>query len=253
MSKCLPDRLRPYLAKTLQKLRLNRVAHKIYYNYFHGFHTANKAVLDAQIRCFNYLDELGVLAPGDYMEFGIFKGYAFWHAQKIALEKCFRQMRFFGFDSFSGLPAVTGPDKSHDDIFYQGQYSCSRETVEQNLNDAGVNWSNTFLIEGFFDQTLNNQTRITYNLDQIAVALIDCDLYASTKTVLEFVADMVQDHSIFMFDDWNCFDKNDSLGQRRAFREFLEINTAISAQDFFEYGAYGKVFILRVNNPDIQL
>jgi hypothetical protein len=152
-------------------------------------------------------------------------------------------MRFFGFDSFAGLPEITGIDQSKNDIFYRGQFKCSREVVEKNLNTKGVDWKRTFLVEGYFDQSLNDAIRIKYQLERIAVVLIDCDLYASTRDVLSFISEMIQDQSVLMFDDWNCFEKDDRRGQRRALREFLNTLPAISVQPLFDYGAYGKVFL----------
>lgn len=42
--------------------------------------------------------------------------------------------------------------------------------------------------------------------------------------------------TILIFDDWNCFDKDNERGQRKAFREFLERNKHLSAEDLFTYG-----------------
>ena len=244
MSKRFKDRIRPYIVKALQKTKLNRLAHKIYYGYVHGFDTANQAVLDAQKKCFQHTLESGVALNGDYMEFGIFKGYAFWHAQKVAADHNIDDMRFFGFDSFAGLPDVTDSDLSKNDVFYKGQYACDKETVTKNLDSSGVDWERTVLVEGYFNDSLTPELRKKHNFQKISIALIDCDLYSSTKDVLDYIGNMVQDQTIFMFDDWNCYDRDDNRGQRKAFREFLEQNSELSAEPFFEYGAYGQIFIM---------
>jgi len=245
VTKSFKDQIRPYIVKALQKAKVNRLAHRVYYRYVHGFDTANKAVLDAQKRCFEHALASGVAFAGDYMEFGIFKGYAFWHAQKVANDNKLTDIRFFGFDSFAGLPDVTGNDVSKNDVFYKGQYTCDKETVTKNLDLKGIDWSRTYLVEGYFNDSLTPELRKKYNLNKISIALIDCDLYSSTKDVLDYIGDMVVDQTLFMFDDWNCYDRDDNHGQRKAFREFLEQNTALSAESFFEYGAYGQVFIMR--------
>ncbi|THB76186.1 MAG: hypothetical protein D6B25_10255 [Desulfobulbaceae bacterium] len=242
------DRLRPHIVKSLQKTKLNRLAHKLYYSYVHGFNTANDAVLEAQEKCFEHALSSGVARSGDYMEFGIFKGYAFWHAQKIAVEQGLDQMRFFGCDSFAGLPEVQGSDICKNDTFYEGQYACDKKTVIENLNSKNVDWTRTHLIEGYFNESLTAELIETHQLKKIAIALIDCDLYASTIDVLNFIDPMVQDQTIFMFDDWNCYDRNDEKGQRKAFREFLEKHPNLKAEPFFEYGAYGQVFIIGVES-----
>ena len=77
---------RTLIVKSLQRLHVNKFAHRLYYRYMHGFDTANRAVLPALERCFGKAKENGNGAKGDYMEFGLFKGYSFWYAQHLARE-----------------------------------------------------------------------------------------------------------------------------------------------------------------------
>ena len=236
-------RLRLLIVKLLQRARLNKLAHRIYYGYVHGFDTANRAVLPALERALARVAEDGT--AGDYCEFGIFKGYAFWHAQRAAVGLGLSQLRFFGFDSFAGLPTIEQIDRTDLDVFYRGQYSCSREQVTANLDSKGVDWSRTELIEGYFETSLTPEVKSEHGLDTVAVALIDCDLYSSTVEVLDFLDGILVDGCVLMFDDWNCFDRDDDRGQRRAFREFLGAHPGYAAEEWFEYGVYGQVFILR--------
>lgn len=237
--------IRSWIVKLLHRTRLNKIAHHIYYQYIHSFDTANRDVLPAVEKSMSEIKKLGVLKDGDYFEFGVFKGYTFWYAQKMASQFGLNHMRFFGFDSFNGLPEITQPDQTSHNEFYQGQFRCSKHQVKKNLNAKGVDWSKTFLIEGYFDTSLTQETKEKYSLDKASIALIDCDLYASTVDVLEFLEDLLADGTILMFDDWNCFNKDDNRGQRRAFREFLESQPEWEAQPFFPYGLYGQVFIMR--------
>jgi len=241
--------LRPLVVKALQKTRLNRVAHRVYYSYVHGFNTASPGLLPAMERCFELAGEWNTAVQGDYCEFGIFKGYSFWYAQQLARRRRFDRMRFFGFDSFAGLPEVDGVDRTRDGDFYRGQYACSKEQVIRNLDSKGVDWNRTFLVEGFFEQTLNERTCRELGVERVSIALIDCDLYASTVCVLNFIRDLLTQRTIVLFDDWNCFDRDDNRGQRRALREFLEENPGLTAEPLFEYGVYGKVFALGATAP----
>lgn len=237
------------IVKFLQKTKLNKLAHKFYYNYFHGFNTAGPEGLLPTIKAvFQKAQELGILNKGDYYEFGIFKGYAFLHSQKTAMEYQLNHVRFFGFDSFKGLPKIQGRDFTKDEVFYEGQFACSKEKVVENLTSGGVDWQRTFLIDGFFENSLNEETKKKYNLGKAAIALIDCDLYSSTVEVLNFLEDMIMDQTILMFDDWNCFDRDDEKGQRKAFKEFLEKNKCWSAEELFSYGLYGQVFLMKLNH-----
>jgi O-methyltransferase len=238
---------RPLVVKFLQTARLNKLAHKVYYNYLHGFNTATRALLPAIELCFNKALAFGTTDRGDYYEFGLFKGYAFWYAQNLVNKYNINKLRFFGFDSFKGMPNVAGCDKTRYEDFYEGQFACSKEKVITNLNSKGIDWKRAFLIEGFFEESLVEETKVRYEMNKVAIALIDCDLYASTVEVLRFIGDMVMDKTILIFDDWNCFNRDDARGQRRAFKEFLEKNKGFSAEELFSYGLHGQVFVMNVD------
>ncbi len=244
----LPTPLRRALVAFLQKTGMNRLAHRIYYRYVHGFASASQSIEMALETAFDKAIELGNGHQGDYLEFGLFKGYSFWKAQQIAGQKSgyFENMRFFGFDSFQGLPEIQGIDKTPNDSFYEGQFCCDKPSVARNLDQKGVDWNRTFLIEGFFSHSLTEDTKQRYHISTVAVALIDCDIYASTAQVLSFLEGILMDNSILIFDDWDCFKKDDNRGQRRAFREFLDRNQSYRAEPLGSYGNYGKLFIIRI-------
>lgn len=236
---------RQLIVKILQKTRLNKLAHKIYYKYVHGFDTANPAVLAALDTCFRKSIELGTANASDYLEFGLFKGYSFWYAQHVARQLDVKGMRFFGFDSFAGLPPVHGVDATDENVFYEGQYACSKDDVVRNLNSKGVSWDKTFLIEGYYKDSLDDSVKADHDLRHIGVALIDCDIYESTQQVLEFIEPLITDGTILMMDDWNCYDAEPQKGQRLAMSEFLKRSKKWRLEDFISYGAWGHVFIAR--------
>lgn len=244
----LPRGLRIAIVNFLQTTKLNRLAHKLYYKHIHGFDSASQSIEKALQIAFNKAIELGNGNRGDYLEFGVFKGYSLWKAQEIAEQKggYFSNMRFFGFDSFQGLPEIKGVDETQKDVFYQGQYQCDKQSVVQNLDQKGIDWKKTFLIEGFFNKSLTKNTKSHYKIAEAAIALIDCDIYASTVDVLNFLSDILINNTILIFDDWDCFEKDDNRGQRRAFREFLDRNQGYRAEPLGSYGNYGKLFIIRI-------
>jgi O-methyltransferase len=233
---------RRWAVRAMQSVGVNKVAHRVYYSYVHGFDTASHSLAPALERCFSHLADSGVAPTGDYLEFGVFKGYSFWHAQQVASHLHLDGMRFYGFDSFAGLPPPEGVDRTYRGDFYEGQYTCSKAMVERNLNERGVDWSRTFLIEGFFAESLTPELRAQHRLERAAIVLIDCDLYESTRQVLEFLEPLLDRGTILIFDDWNAFDGDDRRGERRALGEFLARHHEMAIEPLFSYGHYGQVF-----------
>ncbi len=180
---------------------------------------------------------------GDYYEFGLFRGYTFWQAQKTASELGLSDMRFFGFDSFTGLPDVTGPDAVTDE-FHKGDYACGVAQVRRLLDQHGIDWSRSTLIPGLYHESLRPELRLRYQMRPLALALIDCDLYNSTVPVLKFLDDFLQDGSILLFDDWNCFQASNDHGERRAFKEYLDARPYWCPDPYISFGWHGQGFIM---------
>ena len=180
---------------------------------------------------------------GDYYGFGLYRGYTFWHAQGAADGAGIEGMRFFGFDSFAGLPDVKGEDRRAG-IFIPGDYACTREAVERELAVRGFDWSRGVLIEGYFDASLTESIKGDHRMGPAALVMIDCDLYQSTVPVLAFLADALQDGTIMLFDDWYCFGEAKDQGEPRAFNEFLTAHQEWRADDLMDFGIYGKAFVM---------
>ncbi len=184
---------------------------------------------------------------GDYLEFGVWKGGSMMTAFHMARRSGgLKGMRFFGFDSYEGLPEKTGLDTTSAQ-FAKGEYACSLEQVTANLKKNKVDLARVRLVKGWYDKTLNEATRTQESLHRAAVVYIDCDLYESTVPVLQFLTPIVADGTIIIFDDWNCFNARPDMGERRAFQEWLNANPHITAQDFHRFGWSGHSFILNVS------
>jgi hypothetical protein len=206
-----------------------------------GFITLTPETPPAISACLQKARELGVI--GDYYEFGMYRGFSFWSAQNSANALGMDQSKFFGFDSFNGLPKPEGIDAETTE-FKERDYAASKEDVKWYLEKYGVDWSRSFLIEGYYDESLRDGLKSEYNMKPVMVALIDCDLYSSTVSVLSFLDSLLQDGSILMFDDWNCFDSSDDKGERRAFREFLASRPQWRVDPFVSFGWHGQSFVL---------
>jgi len=185
---------------------------------------------------------------GDYLEFGVYRGYTLWYAQRSADRSGFSEMRFFGFDSFEGLPEVQGNDRKAA-LFFAGDYRCGREEVERNLVDHGFDMDRAKLVEGYFNESLTTAVKKKLGMRSAALVMIDCDLYQSTVPVLDFIADLLQSGSIILFDDWDCFGGAEDLGELRAFREFLDGHPEWTAEPFVRFREYGRGFIMRPSVP----
>lgn len=206
------------------------------------FYTLSPPLLIAINSCFKKAQALNILENTDYMEFGIFRGFAFWYAQAIAKDSNVSNMRFFGFDSFQGLPKIKGLDIGSD--FSKGDFKCGRELVEKRLNQFGVDWKKTFLIEGFFSDSLNDKTKQHYELRSCSICVVDCDLYEAARDTLKFVGPLLSNNSFLIFDDWNCNKADSEKGERKAFAEFLENNPNIKSEPCGQFGYNCQVFFL---------
>jgi O-methyltransferase len=246
MSPLSPRRL---AVRTLQALRLNQWASELYYRYFHGFGTPSPGLDAGFERIFEAVADFGSLDGGDYCEFGLFKGYSFWKAQCEA-NKHGLTCRFFGFDSFAGLPDVVGVDQTAHGEFRKGQYRCSQREVVDNLQAAGgIDWQRTFLVPGYFETSLTPDVIERYGIRKVGVAMIDCDLYSSTIEVLRFLGPLIGEKTVLIMDDWNCFGADDERGQRRAMREFLLAQSHLRLEPLVSYGANAEAFVVRRTRP----
>jgi hypothetical protein len=184
---------------------------------------------------------------GDYLEFGVFQGRTFIPAYHFAQRNNLKGMRFYGFDSFAGLPAIKGNDEGGE--FTQGQYCLSLEQFKKLISKRGVRLDKIDLVKGWYDEVLNDGTRKHLSLEKAALVFVDCDLYESTVPVLNFITDYLQSGTIIAFDDWYCFKGDPEKGEHKAFREWLQKNSAFDAIEFHKFGWSGNSFIIRANNP----
>lgn len=150
---------------------------------------------------------------GDFIEFGVFTGVSFARHLQI-----FRGMgvirKFWGFDSFEGLPEpIAGADQ---EVFKAGQFSTSRAQAEKTIFAISGMSEDIELVQGWFSESL---PRYVDTITEIAFCRIDCDMYSSTRDCLNFVKGRLVNGAVIYFDDWT-FDS--STGETKAFFEFAE-------------------------------
>ncbi len=179
---------------------------------------------------------------GDYLEFGVFQGRTFVPAYHFAQRNDLKNMRFYGFDSFEGLPAITGNDEGGE--FREGQYSLSLNHFTKLISNRGVRLDKINLVKGWYDEVLNGDTKKHLSIKNAALIFIDCDLYESTVPVLNFITDYLQSGTIIAFDDWYCFRGSPEKGEQKAFKEWLHRNSSFEALEFHKFGWNGNSFVL---------
>jgi len=228
-----------FAKQVLQKTRLlSPVSHLLNYVHpsFDGLHLDNlKAITDA----------IQAAPSGDYYEFGVYNGFSLWFATEVAyaLKK---DIKFYGFDSFDGLPCPEGLDCQYSDElgvpWMRGSLSAGIKLVEQNLVRHKAPMDKIFLVKGFYKKVLNGELIRKYKMGKASVIMVDCDMYSSTKEVLEFIKPLIQIGTIILFDDWRLTD--DAAGEQKAFAEW---DADVETEAFSDFGI-GKGFRIRKAN-----
>ncbi|MER9768857.1 TylF/MycF family methyltransferase [Mesorhizobium sp. M0189] len=168
--------------------------------------------------------------PGDYYEFGVFKGRSFIDAAGLARNYCdrdlYRSMRLFAFDSFEGLPESK---EAHLPAQYsKGAFSASQALFEKNCRQAGLPMDRVISIPGFFSELFAAGRDLSVlEGSKVAVAYIDCDIYEGARDALNFITGRLQTGSALVLDDWNRHHASDRYGIRRAVAEWLSVNPHI--------------------------
>lgn len=201
---------------------------------------------------------------GDYLEFGVFRGNSVidaYHtigrafgartrdreslhsdAYRGGITRLWDQMRFFAFDSFQGLPELTGIDAASNE-FEEGKFACSVEEFNANLRAAKVDLRKVVVVPGWFDETCRPETIARHNMRHAAIVHIDCDLYESARVVLKFIEPLLVDGTIIIFDDWYAYRGNPGMGEQRAFREWTATMPEWTFTEYQKEGPWRNSFI----------
>lgn len=223
---------------------LYRFASRVYHRMNGSFRSLSPGAPGAIHRAFELMKERSPQGQvGDYYEFGLFRGYTFLSAQKSCDRLGLVETRFWGFDSFAGLPPVEGVDKAEGQ-FFQGQFACARDEVVDNLSRHGMDWTRAELIPGFFSDSLTPELKRRQPFRPAAVIVLDCDLYSSTQEALAWIADLLGPTTVLLFDDWLSFDGAEDRGQPLAFREFLAQHPGFRTEEGWDFADNGRTFLL---------
>ncbi len=136
---------------------------------------------------------------GGYLEFGVFAGETINLLSSTLPDKI-----IYGFDSFEGLP------ETWRDGFDTATFD--REGVLPQVN------ANVRLVKGWFNETLPEFVKA--HPEQCAFIHIDCDLYSSTKIVLDTLKNQIGAGTVIAFDEYFNY-PGWKDGEYKAFMEFI--------------------------------
>ena len=147
----------------------------------------------------------------DYLEFGVSRGVSFkWWVERIKNPDA----RFYGFDTFSGLPEDWGPFK--------------KGAMSNGNNPPVLEDDRHQFFQGLFQQTLLPFLS-SYKSDKRKVIHMDADIYSATIYVLTLITPYLKPGDIIFFDEFNV-----PLHEFKAFSEW-------SKSFYIEYKVLGGV------------
>ena len=180
---------------------------------FERAHLMNAAYFKGRHQLYRFvLSQLPNNDDGLLLEFGVHKGDSINRLAGLTPAR-----RWYGFDSFVGLPEAWTPGARKGAFDIGGILPPVR--------------GNVTLIKGFFDDTLPSFVA-QHRSGHVAFLHIDCDLYSSTRTVLNRLGDLLRPGCIIVFDEYFNYPGWQD-GEHKAFAEYV----ARSGRSF-DYIAY---------------
>ncbi len=179
---------------------------------------------------------------GDYVEFGS------WGANTLHLaHERFRTTgtprHLWAFDSFQGLPEAADPRDHHPGWRSGGAGQGGVQAFVDTCDGFGIPRDAYTAVEGYYDQTLpalGTDGRPT----DIALAYLDCNMYSSTVSALEFLSPRIKHGMIIAFDDYWCWSADDVSGERSAFIEFAAAHPQWHFERFRDVNWGGLSFVV---------
>lgn len=165
--------------------------------------------------------------PGDYIEFGIFKGKTLLHSIKTH-NKIFAKNKtiyFYGLDSFEGFPS------NNHDFYNKENFKTSYDKVKKDF----VKYANVKIYKGFFSDILKNNEFLDLTFSFV---FLDCDIYESSIDVFNYVENRISNGGFLMIDDFTSIDKNGNS----IYKAFTE---TINSEKYVYFSSYSSGRIYR--------
>jgi Macrocin-O-methyltransferase (TylF) len=158
--------------------------------------------------------------PFSILEFGTAQGYAFakllYATRYLGVEN---RVFVHGFDSFEGLPKATNAEDRGftGNDWMEGAYLASYETLKTYCEKQGH--KNFRLHKGYFENTLTDVLLSELREQQPILVWVDCDLYTSSRTVIERLMPVLPTGCVIYFDDIEFNYHSRFTGQARLVHE----------------------------------
>jgi O-methyltransferase len=199
---------------------------------------------------YQYWENAGNVIPlGNYYEFGVYRGGTFGMCYRtlraLARNLGFNDVkelgiRMYGFDSFEGLPEPKDSDRRTGWI--KGAMAYGRDQFQQDMDRNGIPRDFYQLVQGYFENSLTPELRASLQDHKPSLVMMDCDMYSSTKTVLDWIRPLLRDGTFFVFDDIWSFMGHPDFGELRAIREFNATGPGLLVPHYFG-GASQQVYV----------
>jgi len=182
-----------YLTKFSKWVSRNR---KIPYNDF-----PSKWNYDKRYELYKWVIEKESLStiPINYLEFGVAAGHSI---RWFVGQNNNKESRFYGFDTFTGLPEDWGPYK-------KGSFNTSNKVPD--INDQRCKF-----YQGVFQQTVPGFLK-ELNSSRRNVIMLDADLYSATLFALSSLAPFLKKDDIIFFDEFAV-----PTHEFRAYQDFVQ-------------------------------
>lgn len=180
-----------------------------------------------------------------YFEFGVLNGES--------IISAIRQLRgglskVYGFDTFHGIPIHDKNDLDDRNLAPQLSHGSFRggarvEVENWILKNTDFPSKDLLLVEGDFRSSLVGHT---YDTDSIFPLIfnVDCDIYSSSKSAFEWIAENAADGSWLLCDDYWLFRGNPNYGQRKALKDVFSNHRRVKLSHYSNYQGYSKAFII---------
>lgn len=150
----------------------------------------------------NKLVEKSAPGGGNYAECGVYRGATLLGVAHRLRVLGAKNWKLIGFDSFEGFPEPAAQDALPDGSFHpnaqKGVFGdTSYESLSAKVADLAFTRDVT-LVKGFFESTLHE-----WNEEEFSVVHLDCDIYQSYVTCLEFFYPRLRPGGFMVFDEYD--------------------------------------------------